>query len=423
MAAREGEGGSTGESAGERTVDTGHEVAMITPLQIPEYADEVAELRRRLRSTRWPERETVASASTVAERWSQGIPLDVVHDLCDYWADGYDWPARVAALNRLDHARTTIDGLDIHFVHLRSPRGDAIPLIVTHGWPGSFVEFLSVAPLLAEPAGEEGSAAFHVVLPSLPGFAFSDKPTEPGWNAPRIARAWAELMTRLGYDRFLASGSDWGVSVSESIGAQFPDRTLGIHLVPPLAAPDPATFDELTPAEEDALDDADFRASDGAAYGDLQRTRPQTIGYGLVDSPAALAAWIGEKFWQWSAHDGDLFTVIDRDRLLDNLMMYWLPATGASSARLYWEWLDDVNRRLGLPGAEPIVRVPVGGSVFPDEVPRPSRRWASRRFPDIRYWGEPPRGGHFAAMEQAELFADEVRAFARTLDSPTKHQP
>ena len=395
----------------------------ITPLPIPEFSDEVPELRRRLRSTRWPDRETVASAPTAAERWSQGIPLEVVHELCDYWADGYDWPARLAALNRFDHGRTKIDGLDIHFVHLRSPRANAIPLILTHGWPGSFVEFLEVAKLLAEPPGKEGTeppehpiAAFHVVIPSLPGFALSDKPTEPGWNAPRIARAWAELMSRLGYDRFIASGSDWGVSVSESIGHQLPERTLGIHLVPPLAAPDPSTFDDLTPAEQRALDDAELRARDGAAYGDLQRTRPQTIGYGLVDSPAALESWIVEKFWQWSDHDGDLFTVIDRDRLLDNLMMYWLPATGASSARLYWEWLDDVDRRLALPGAEPIVKVPVGGSVFPDEVPRPSRRWASRRFPDIRYWGEPARGGHFAAMEQPELFADEVRAFARTLD-------
>ncbi len=208
-----------------------------------------------------------------------------------------------------------------------------------------------------------------------------------------------------------------------------PQRTLGIHLVPPLAAPDPATFDDLTADEEHALDDAELRARDGAAYGDLHRTRPQTIGYGLVDSPAALAAWIGREVLAVERparhrRDGDLFAVIDRDRLLDNLMMYWLPATGASSARLYWEWLDDVDRRLGLPGAEPIVRVPVGASVFPDEVPRPSRRWASRRFPDIRHWGEPPRGGHFAAMEQPELFADEVRAFARTLDPPSiLHQP
>jgi pimeloyl-ACP methyl ester carboxylesterase len=414
MAAREGEAGGA--------IDDGRSSA-ITPFLITEFADEVAELRRRLRSTRWPDRETVASAPTAAERWSQGIPLEVVRELCDYWADGYDWPARLAALNSLDHARTKIDGLDIHFVHLRSSRVDAIPLILTHGWPGSFVEFLEVAKLLAEPPGEEETEptehptpAFHVVIPSLPGFALSDKPTEPGWNAPRIARAWAELMSRLGYDRFIASGSDWGVSVTESIGDHLPQRTLGIHLVPPLAAPDPWSFDDLTATEERALDDAEFRARDGAAYGDLQRTRPQTIGYGLVDSPVALASWIGEKFWQWSDHDGDLLTVIDRDRLLDNLMMYWLPATGASSARLYWEWLDDVDRRLGLPGAEPIVNVPVGGSVFPDEVPRPSRRWASRRFPDIRHWGEPPRGGHFAAMEQPELFADEVRAFARTLD-------
>jgi pimeloyl-ACP methyl ester carboxylesterase len=283
---------------------------------------------------------------------------------------------------------------------------------MTHGWPGSIVEFIKVLGPLADPAAHGGDAsdAFHVVCPSLPGYGFSDKPARPGWGIERIADAWCELMARLGYRRFGAQGSDWGTSIAASIGRRHPDRVAGIHLMPPLAPPDPATFDDLTDTERTAL--ASLREADewGSGYSAQQSTRPQTIGYGLVDSPAALCAWIVEKFWSWTDSGGDLHCVLTRDELLDNLMLYWLPSAGASSARLYWESLRQVNEWISGSAGDPVA-VPTGCSVFPMELQRPSRRWAERRFPDIRYWNEPAKGGHFAAFEQPELFVDEIRSF------------
>jgi pimeloyl-ACP methyl ester carboxylesterase len=365
------------------------------------------DLRTRLRRTRWPEREPV-------DDWSQGVPLGYLQDLCAYWTDGYDWRATEARLNGLAQYRTELDGVGIHFLHVRSPHPDALPLVLTHGWPGSIVEILDVIGPLTDPPAHGGHAtdAFHVVCPSLPGYGFSDKPDGAGWGVERIARAWAELMARLGYERYGAQGSDWGTSVSTLIARQDAAHVAGIHLMPPLAPPDPATFDDLTDAERAALAALEHAAEWESGYSKEHATRPQTVGYGLVDSPVALCAWIVEKFWAWTDHDGHIEDVLTRDQLLDNLMLYWLPGTGASSARLYWESIRQVDEWISGRAAD-TVTVPTGCTIFPKELQRPSRRWAERRFLDIRYWSEPDRGGHFAAFEQPELFVDELRAFFR----------
>jgi len=374
----------------------------IVPFLIDVPEAELDDLRRRLRQTRWPEAEPVPD-------WSQGVPLAYLRDLCGYWAADYDWRATEARLNALPQFQTVIDGLNIVFAHVRSPRRDALPLVMTHGWPGSIVEFGKVIGPLSDPQSARAEA-FHIVCPSLPGYGFSGKPAQTGWGVERIARAWAELMSRLGYQRYGAVGSDWGTSISTSLGQQDPAHVAGIHLIPPLAGPDPATSGELTEAERAALDSLRYSAEWDSGYSAEHATRPQTIGYGLVDSPAALAAWIIEKFWSWADHDGDLGAVLSRDELLDNLMLYWLPRTGASAGRLYWESIRQVNEWIS-GSAVGTVNVPVGCSVFPKELQRPSRRWAEKRFTDIRFWNEPARGGHFAAFEQPELFAADVRSF------------
>lgn len=355
-------------------------------LRVPEA--QLEDLRARLRSTRWPEPATHPE---------QGVDLLELQQLCTYWAEGYDWRRVEARLNALGQLRTTIDGLEIHALHVRSPRPDAVGLILTHGWPGSVVEYLDVLEPLAQ-------AGFDCVVPSLPGYGFSARPAQRGWGVERIARAWATLMARLGHDRYGAVGSDWGTSVSASLAQQDAEHVAGIVLVPPLAPPDPTTLGDLTPAEQAELD---RRCGDGdeGGYSAMHRTRPQTVGYALADSPAGLAAWITEKVWAWS----DPASRLSRDSVLDNLMLYWLPATAASSARLYWESLGDVTRWLEGPLEDrDIVHAAAGGIVFPHELQRPSRRWAARRFTDLRHWSEPDRGGHFAAWEQPELFAGEV---------------
>ena len=379
----------------------------VTPFRIEVAEADLRDLRERLQRTRWPESETV-------DDWSQGVPLAYLKDLCAYWAEDYDWRATESRLNALPQFRTWIDGLGIHFLHLRSPHPDALPLVITHGWPGSIVEFLKVIGPLSNPTAHRGDAvdAFHVVCPSLPGYGFSDKPAGRGWGIERIAAAWSVLMRRLGYERFGAQGSDWGTSVSTSIAQQDPEHVLGIHLTPPLAPPDPAIFDDLTERERAALAALDHSAEWDSGYSKEQATRPQTIGYALVDSPAALCAWIVEKLWTWTDNDGQLDSVLTRDELLDNVMLYWLPRTGASSARLYWESIRQVNEWITGPLTDQVT-VPTGCSIFPKELQRPSRRWADKRFTDIRYWNEPAKGGHFAAFEQPELFVDEVRAFFR----------
>ena len=372
----------------------------IRPFRIEASDAELEELRRRLRATRWPERETV-------EDWSQGIPLAYVREVCEYWAEKYDWRAREARLNAFPQFRTTLDGLGIHFLHVRSPHADAIPLVMTHGWPGSIVEFQKVIGPLSDPTAHGGEArdAFHVVCPSLPGYAFSDKPEQAGWGAERIGAAWAELMSRLGYERYVAQGGDWGALVTTQIGIQDTEHCAGIHINMVAGRPDPEQLGDLTEQEKGALASLQHYNDWDSGYSKQQSTRPQTLGYGLVDSPAGQAAWILEKFWAWTDCDGHPENALTRDELLDNVMLYWLPAVGASSARLYWE-----SFRGGLPDE---VRVPTGCSIFPKEIMRSSRRWAEKRYPNIVYWNELDKGGHFAAFEQPEIFTNELRACFR----------
>jgi pimeloyl-ACP methyl ester carboxylesterase len=371
-----------------------------------EITDEaVADLRDRLARTRWPERETV-------DDWSQGIPLSYTQELCAYWADGYDFAAAAERLNAFPQHRTDVSGggddqLGVHFVHARSPEAGATPLILTHGWPGSVVEFLKVIGPLTDPVAHGGAAAdaFHVVAPSLPGYGFSDKPVRTGWDVHRIARAWSELMTGLGYERYGAQGGDWGAMVTTSLGQQRPGEVIGVHVNMGVVALDKADMTDLTPSELSALAGIGEHRDSGMGYSSQQSTRPQTLGYGLVDSPAAQCAWIVEKFWAWTDCDGHPENALTKDEMLDNVMLYWLPGTGASSARLYWESFKTTN-------LEP-VPLPSGISVFPHEILRLSRRWAASRFTDLRWFNELDKGGHFAAFEQPETFVDEVRGFFR----------
>jgi epoxide hydrolase len=373
----------------------------IRPFRVEVTDAEIDDLRDRLRRTRWPERETVSD-------WSQGTPLAYARELCRYWLEDYDWPAAQARLNSFPQFVTTIDGLDIHFVHVRSPHAGAVPLVMTHGWPGSVVEFRKVIGPLTEPvaSGAEVAGAFHVVCPTLPGFGFSGKPGRTGWGTERIADAWAQLMARLGYPRYGAQGGDWGSRVTMDLARRHPDAVSGIHvnMVPavPAAGSAAATADDLTERERAALAAQDDLNEWGRGYAIEQSTRPQTVGYALVDSPAGLCAWIVEKFWAWSDCDGDSVNVFSKDELLDNIMLYWLPAAGASAARIYWE---SYRRRSLAP-----VPVPAGCSIFPKDIYRPSRRWAEPLFPNLRYWNELDSGGHFAALEQPETFVAEVQA-------------
>ena len=373
-----------------------------TPFEVRISREEAAELQTRLARTRWPDAETV-------DDWSQGIPLDYVRELCEYWGDRYDLGAAEARFNAFPQFRTEIDGIDLHFLHVRSPHAGALPLVLTHGWPGSVVEFHDVIGPLIDPVAHGGAAedAFDVVCPSLPGYGWSTKPTTPGWGIERIAAAWSELMAGLGYERYGAQGGDWGAGVTTALGLHDREHVAGAHLNLVVALPDPETFDDLTDAERASLDSIAFYQQWDSGYSKQQSTRPQTLGYGLVDSPAAQCAWIMEKFYAWSDCDGHPENVFARDRLLDNVMAYWLTGTGASSARLYWESFN--RARLDS------VDVPIGCSVFPKEIFRPSRRWAEKQFSDIRYWGEPERGGHFAAFERPELFVNEVRASFRSM--------
>ena len=372
----------------------------IVPFHIDVSEADVADLRDRLRRTRWPEAETV-------DDWSQGTPLAYARELCQYWLDEYDWAKAQARLNRFPQFRTTIDGLDVHFVHIRSLNEGAVPLVMTHGWPGSVVEFAKVVEPLSDPVAFGGSAddAFHVVCPTLPGFGFSGKPARPGWGTRRIGDAWDQLMSRLGYSRYGAQGGDWGSQVTTALGVLHPEHLIGVHLNMVFAFPDAKGAGELTEREREALAALDYHRKWGSGYAVEQSTRPQSLGYGLVDSPAGLLGWITEKFWAWSDCDGDPANVFAREEMLDNIMLYWLPGAGASAARLYWE---SFGKRIQDP-----VPVPAGASIFPKEIYRPSRRWAEPQFRDLRYWNELDKGGHFAAMEQPTTFVDELRAAFR----------
>lgn len=368
-------------------------------LDVPQQT--LDDLRDRLARTRWPERETVSG-------WEQGVPLDHARALVDYWQNGYDWRRCEAALNAVGQFTTRIDGLTLHFLHRRSPHPDALPLIITHGWPGSVIEFMKVIGPLTDPVAHGGKAedAFHVVCPSLPGYGFSERP-EQGWPVPRIAAAWITLMKRLGYDRFVAQGGDWGSAVTTAIGASGDPAVAGIHLNMLVVRPTSEDMANATAQEKASLESLQRYMQDGNGYSQQQATRPQTLGYGLVDSPVGQAMWIYEKFREWSDCDGEPENALSRDEMLDDIMLYWLTGTGASSARLYWESFRAF-------GSEKVT-VPTGYSLFPKEIFRASRRWAERQYPDIIHWNELDRGGHFAAFEQPELFVQEVRAAFRPL--------
>ena len=379
----------------------------LVPFRLDVADAELDDLRARLSRTRWPERETVGDGDGLD--WSQGIPLSYVRDLCGYWERDYDWRRAEAQVNAWPQWRAGVDGLGIHVLHARSPEPDALPLVLTHGWPGSIVEFLKVIGPRSDPAAHGGDPAdaFHVVCPTLPGYGWSDKPASTGWNVAHIADAWDELMRGLGYERYAAQGGDWGSMVTMCLGMQHPDHLVGLHVNMPIVRPDPATFDDLTDREKETLAAMEEHRRWGTGYSKQQSTRPQTVGYGLTDSPAGQCAWIVEKFWAWTDCDGHPENVLTRDELLDNVMFYWLPAAAASSARLYWESFRQVpSDRIG---------VPAGCSVFPGEVFRASRRWMEQRFSDLRYWNELGRGGHFAAFEQPELFVTELRSCFRMM--------
>jgi len=375
----------------------------VTPFRIAVSDEVLRDLKSRLRQTRWPEAEPV-------DDWSQGAPLAWIQEVCRYWAESYDWRAREARLNRFAQFTTPIDGLDIHFLHARSPHPEAMPLIVTHGWPGSIVEFHKVIEPLSNPTAHGGKAedAFHVICPSLPGFGFSAKPTATGWGVDRIARAWAVLMARLGYVRYGAQGGDWGSAVTASLGAQDAAHCAGIHVTLAMASR-PTDTQAPSPQAARALKGIKHYADWDSGYSKQQATRPQTLGYGLTDSPAGQAAWILEKFWAWTDCDGHPENILGRDELLDNVMLYWATATATSSARLYWESFGPKRR------ANHVVTVPTGVAVYPKEIVTPVREWMASGYTDIRHWREMPKGGHFAAFEQPELFVEDVRDYFRTL--------
>jgi len=360
------------------------------------------DLKKRLSMTRWPNKET-------PEDWSQGIPLGYMQELCDYWQHEYDWRAREERFNRFPQFITEIDEVDIHFIHLPSVHENARPLIITHGWPGSVVEFHKVIEPLADPTAHGGNTedAFHVVVPSLPGYGFSGKPEVTGWGIEKIADIWGALMARLGYDHYFAQGGDWGAMVTTHIGLQDKEHCDAIHLNMPVVIPDANTMAELTPSEQASLMSMKFYQDWDSGYSKQQSTRPQTVGYGLVDSPSGQAAWIIEKFYQWTDCNGHPENAISRDELLDNVMMYWLSKSAASSARLYWESFKNP------PQDE--VDIPTGCSIFPKEIVRPSERWIRKRFTNLKYYNELEKGGHFAAFEQPEIFLQEIRTYFRSL--------
>jgi pimeloyl-ACP methyl ester carboxylesterase len=388
----------------------------IRPFRVDMPDEALADLRRRIAVRRWPSRELVADRS-------QGVQLATVQELARYWAADYGWAACEARLNALPQFKTEIGGLDIHFIHVKSPHPDALPLIMTHGWPGSVIELLEVAGLLTDPTAHGGRAedAFDLVLPSLPGYGFSAEPPEIGWNPSRIARAWAELMHRLGYTRYVAQGGDQGASITDAMGRLAPEGLLGIHMNLLVTALGGGAMPAETEQERAALEQTQtFRAS-GFGYFLEQATRPQTIGYALLDSPVALAAWMLD-------HDTDAYYKISRafvggqpaggltrDHILDNITLYWLTGTGASAARSYWESGRAQALAAAAGQARPEVKLPVGFTTFPGEIFRAPRSWVGKSYPNLTYFHEAGKGGHFAAWEEPELFATEIRAAFRPL--------
>ncbi|MBM7167609.1 alpha/beta fold hydrolase [Streptomyces sp. G44] len=358
------------------------------------------DLRTRLSAARLPEAETVHHAAPGPRRWDQGVPLADLVDVVNYWRTGYDWRSFETRLDQIGQFRTTIDGLGIHFLHRRSRRTDATPLLLTHGWPGSIAEFTHVIDELADPESAD-TPAFHVVAPSLPGFGFSDKPATTGWGTEKIAAAWVCLMERLGYSRFLAHGGDWGGVITAILGGRFPRHVLGIHTTLAQAPPGLAT-EGLSAAERAWTEETRDFWSHRAAYAKQQATRPQTIGYSLVDSPVGLLAWILDKFAEWTDTGDSPFETISMDSVLDNVTLYWLTRTGASSARIYYESHDSLDPELR-------VDVPSALSIYPRDIEKCPRAWAQERYRRIVRWGAPDTGGHFPSLEVPEYFVKDLQ--------------
>ncbi|KUL64291.1 epoxide hydrolase family protein [Streptomyces sp. NRRL S-1521] len=371
---------------------------------------ELDDLRARLAAARLPEAETVRGAAPGPRRWAQGVPLDDLVDVVHYWRTAYDWREFEARLDRIGQFRTTIDDLGIHFLHRRSARADATPLILTHGWPGSIAEFVGVVDELADP-DDADAPAFHVVVPSLPGFGYSDKPATTGWGTEKIAAAWVELMGRLGYDEFAAHGGDWGGNITTVLGGRFPAHVLGIHSTFAEGLPGAPTGG-LTAVERRWTEETRDFWRHRAAYAKQQATRPQTIGYALVDSPVGLLAWILDKFAEWSDTEDSPFETMSRDRVLDDVTLYWLTRTGASAARIYHESHNSLD-----PGLR--VDVPSAITMYPRDVEKCPRAWAQERYRRIVRWREPESGGHFPSLEMPECFVRDLReGLAAVLAAP-----
>ena len=390
----------------------------VQPFAVDFEQGAIDDLRRRIDATRWPTKELVADRS-------QGVQLAATRALARFWTTEYDWRKCEARLNALPQFKTELDGLNIHFIHVKSPHANALPLVMTHGWPGSIIELLDIIGPLTDPTAHGGNEedAFHLVLPSIPGYGFSDEPTEVGWGPIRIGRAWHELMRRLGYTRYVAQGGDVGSQVTDAMGRLSLDGLLGIHtnlLTPALGDADALSASPPTEEERAALDQLDAFRATGTGYFVEQATRPETIGYALLDSPIALAAWIidhdtdsYEKIAR-AFVDGEPSGGLTREHIVDNITLYWLTGTGASAARSYWEEAQEDVRAVGQ--AVPPVSIPVGFTTFPGEIWRTPRSWVERAYPNVEiYFNEVDKGGHFAAWEEPELFSEEMRAAFRSL--------
>jgi len=389
----------------------------IRPFHISVPDSELVDLRRRVLATRWPDKETVRDQT-------QGVQLAKIQGLVHYWGTDYDWRKAEARLNALPQFVTTIDGLEIHFIHVRSRHPNALPLLITHGWPGSVLELEKAIGPLTDPTASGGRAedAFDVVIPSMPGYGFSQRPTGPGWNPERIGRAWAVLMQRLGYTRYVSQGGDWGSVIADVMARQAPPGLLGIHVNMPATVPDdvvkavndggPAPAG-LSAKETAAYESLSEFFGKNAGYGTMMVTRPQTVGYGLSDSPAGLAAWMYDKFAQWTYSDGEPERSLTPDEMLDNITLYWLTNSAVSSARLYWE--NNNNNFSASAQRTGEISLPVAVTVFPGEIYRAPQTWATHAYPHLIYFNEVDKGGHFAAWEEPELFASELRAAFRSL--------
>ena len=378
----------------------------ISPFVISISDEQIIDLKNRIANTRWPDAETTSG-------WNQGVPLAYLKELVQYWGEQYDQQRLANRLNAFDNFKTNLLGLNIHFMHIKSSNPNARPLLLTHGWPGSVVEFLKVIGPLTEPQEHGGKAddAFHLVIPSLPGYGFSDKPQATGWGVEKIADAWSTLMARLGYSQYFAQGGDWGSVITSYIARQDPEHCLGIHINMGIVAPDP-NAENLTANELSIMAGWKYYQDWDSGYSKQQATRPQTLGYSLVDSPSGQAAWIVEKFYQWMDCGGHPENIVSRDELLDNIMVYWLTGSGASSAQLYWESFG------GGEGREQPVLIPMGATISAKDIFRTSERFASRVFTNIVYWKDKEEGGHFAAFEQPNAFVSELRECFGVMPQP-----